>query len=148
MHDTFFNMDFVEIDQNKVSTSRMKLQVHRNVEPVGVELDRCGGVPVEGVSEPFEGGILMAEGGSEPAEGATQPPERVNRMPQSACEPSDALLLLAACNSGEPSNERIREALDSTFGDGSDLQEGRFFSSKKELMNKLIDVAFKWNFEF
>ena len=53
-------------------------------------------------------------------------------MPEGACEPSDALLLLAARNSGEPSNERRSEVSDSTFGDGSDLHEGRFFSSKKD----------------
>ena len=43
----------------------MKLSVHCNVEPVGVEPDRHGSVPVEGVSEPPEGGILMVKGGSE-----------------------------------------------------------------------------------
>ena len=51
-----------------------------------------------------------------------------------------------AHNSGEPSNERISEASNSIFGDGSDLYEGQFFSSKKELMNKLTDVAFKREF--
>ena len=71
MHDTIFNVDFVETDQNEVGTSRMKLSVHRNVEPDGVEPDRRGGVPVESVSEPPEGGILMVEVSSEPAEGAT-----------------------------------------------------------------------------
>ena len=69
-------------------------------------------------------------------------------MLEGACEPSDALLWLVARNSGEPSNERRSKALDSTFGDGLDLHEGQFFSSKKELMNKLTDVAFKENFEF
>ena len=46
MHDTFFDVDFVETDQNEVGTSRMKLLVHRNVELDGVEPDRRGGVPV------------------------------------------------------------------------------------------------------
>ena len=63
-------------------------------------------VELEGVSEPPEGGILMVKGGSEPAEGATQSPERVNRTPEGACEPSNALLLLAAPNSGKPLNKR------------------------------------------
>ena len=145
-HNTWFDVDYLSTDQNNMGTSRTKLPVHRNMETDGVEPDRRGGVSVEGVSEPPEGGILMAEGGSEPVEGVTQPPERVNRTPEGACELSDALLLLAACNSGEPSNERISEASDSTFGDGLDLHEGRFFISKKELMNKLTDVAFKENF--
>ena len=126
----------------------MKLPVYRNMELDGVELDRGGNVPVEGVSEPPEGGILMAKGGSELAEGATQPLERVNRTPKGACESSNALLLLAVRDSGEPSNEKRSEASDSTFGDGSDLHEGRFFSSKKELMNKLTDIAFIGHFEF
>ena len=52
MHDTFFDVDFVETGQNEVGTSRMKLLVHRNVEPDGVEPNRHGGVSVEGVSEP------------------------------------------------------------------------------------------------
>ena len=102
----------------------MKLSVHHNVEPVGVEPDRCGGDSVEGVSEPPECGSLIAEGGSKPIKGATQPLERVNRTLEGACQPFDALLLLAARTSGEPSNERKSEALDSTFGDGSDLHEG------------------------
>ncbi len=29
----------------------MKLPVYRNVEPIDVEPERCGGVPVEGVSQ-------------------------------------------------------------------------------------------------
>ena len=68
----------------------------------------------------------MAEGGSEPAEGANQLPEHVNRTSKGACELSNALLLLAARNIGEPSNERRSEASNSIFGDGSDLHEGQF----------------------
>ena len=139
MHNTFFDVDFVKTDQNEVGTSRMKLLMHHNVEPVGVEPDRCGGFSAEGVSETPKGGSRMVEGGSEPAEGASQPPKHVNRMPEcasfsleGACEPSDALLLLAAPNSGVPSNERKSEASDSTFDDESDLHKGQFFSSKKK----------------
>ena len=50
MHDTFFDVDFVETNQNEVGTSRIKLPVHCNVEPVGVEPNRRGGVLMEGVS--------------------------------------------------------------------------------------------------
>ena len=82
MHDTFFDIYFLETDQNEVGISRIKLPVHHNVKPVGVEPDRRGGV-----SEPPEGSILMAEGATQPSKGA--------------CEPSDALLLLAAHNSGK-----------------------------------------------
>ena len=71
MHDTFFDVDFVETNQNEVSTSQTKLSVHHNVEPVGVEANRCGGVLAEGVSEPPEGGSRTAKGGSRTAEGAS-----------------------------------------------------------------------------
>ena len=53
-----------------------------------------------------------------------------------------------APNSGETSNEMRTVASYSIFSDRSYLHEGQFFSSKKELMNKLTDVAFKENFEF
>ena len=69
-------------------------------------------------------------------------------MPKDANKPSEPLLLLMAPISGEPSNVLRTKASDSTFRDGLDLHEGRFFSSKKELMNKLNNVAFKGNFEF
>ena len=71
MHDTFFDVDFVETDQNEVGTSQMKLSVHCNVEPVGVEPDRRDGIPVEGVSKPPEGGSQMVKATSESAEGVS-----------------------------------------------------------------------------
>ncbi|KAL5558190.1 hypothetical protein UlMin_034401 [Ulmus minor] len=40
------------------------------------------------------------------------------------------------------------EASDSTFRDGSDLHEGKYFNTKKDLKRKLSDIAMKGNFEF
>ncbi|KAL5557636.1 hypothetical protein UlMin_033847 [Ulmus minor] len=40
------------------------------------------------------------------------------------------------------------EASDSTFSDGSDLHEGKYFNTKKDLKRKLSDIDMKGNFEF
>ena len=53
-------------------------------------------------------------------------------------------MLLTVAVTSEPRNK----LLDSTFGDGSNLQGGKYFSCKKELMYKLTNVTFKGNFEF
>ena len=141
MHDTFFDVDFLETNQNEVGTSRTKLPVYHNVEPVGVEPKKGGGVP-------SEDGSLTPEGAIQLSKRASQLSKRASFPPEGACEPSDALLLLAVPNSGEASNERRTKASDSTFNNGSYLHEGQFFSSKKELMNKLTVVGFKGHFEF
>ena len=49
---------------------------------------------------------------------------------------------------GAPLDDPTNEALDSTFGDGLNLYEGQYFSNKKELNNKLTEIALKGNFEF
>ena len=55
LHDTFFDVDFIQNDQNNVGTSRMKLSVHRNVEAVGVEFGVIGSQMAEGASQLEEG---------------------------------------------------------------------------------------------
>lgn len=63
-------------------------------------------------------------------------------------QPIDPVLLLNAPVSGEPPNDLTVDTLDSTFGDGSYLHEGKYFGSKKELKKKLTKIAIKGNFEF
>ena len=62
MHVTFFNIDFLETDEIEVGISRTKLLVIRNVEVIGVELERGSTVLAEGVSHPAEGVSQSAEG--------------------------------------------------------------------------------------
>ena len=50
MHDTFFNVDFLGTNEIEIGTSRTKFLVSRNVEAIGVELERGSAVPAEGVS--------------------------------------------------------------------------------------------------
>ena len=38
MHNTFFDVDILETDQIEVDTSRTKLSMYHNVEPVGVQV--------------------------------------------------------------------------------------------------------------
>ena len=101
----------------------------------------------EGVGQPEKGVSQLTEGVTQPAKGVTQLPEGDSQSSEGASQPSEPLLLLTVLVSGDPLNEHRNEPSDSTFGDGSDLHKGRYFSSKKELMNKLIGVAFKGNFE-
>ncbi|KAL5557981.1 hypothetical protein UlMin_034192 [Ulmus minor] len=60
----------------------------------------------------------------------------------------DPLLRLTGAASDEPVNVPTTEASDSTFRDGSDLHEGKYFNTKKDLKRKLSDIAMKGNFEF
>ena len=62
--------------------------------------------------------------------------------------PVDPLLRLTGAGSDEPANVPTIEASDSTFSDGSDLQEGKYFNTKKDLKRKISDIAMKGNFEF
>ena len=91
------------------------------MEPVGIEFG-CGG------------GSQAAENASQPEEGATQPTE----------------LFLLPCPSvtGAPLDDPTNEKSNSTFSDWLDLYEGQYFSNKKELKNKLTEIALKGNFEF
>ena len=47
-----------------------------------------------------------------------------------------------------PVDDQTNEKSNSTFGNGSDFYEGQYFSNKKELKNKLTEIALKGNFEF
>ncbi|KAL5564873.1 hypothetical protein UlMin_028037 [Ulmus minor] len=47
-----------------------------------------------------------------------------------------------------PINVLTTQTSDSTFNDGLDLHEGKYFSSKKDLKRKLSNIAMKGNFEF
>ena len=67
MHDTFFDVDFLETNEIEVGTSRTKLPVIRNVEAIGVESDRVSAVLAEGVSHPADGVSQSVEGVSQPA---------------------------------------------------------------------------------
>ena len=58
------------------------------------------------------------------------------------------MILLNAPVSCESLNDLTIEASDSTFGDGSDLHEGKYFANKKELKKKLTEIALKGNIEF
>ena len=60
----------------------------------------------------------------------------------------DPLLRLTGATSDEPVNVPTTEASDSTFRDGSDLHERKYFNTKKDLKRKLSDIAMKGNFEF
>ncbi|KAL5542079.1 hypothetical protein UlMin_009789 [Ulmus minor] len=60
----------------------------------------------------------------------------------------DPLLWLTGAASDEPVNVPTTEASDSTFRDRSDLHEGKYFNTKKDLKRKLSDIAMKGNFEF
>ncbi|KAL5583295.1 hypothetical protein UlMin_015737 [Ulmus minor] len=62
--------------------------------------------------------------------------------------PVDPLLWLTGAASDEPVNVPTIEASDSTFSDGSDLHEGKYFNTKKDLKRKLSYIAMKCNFEF
>ena len=66
MHDTFFNVDFLETDEIEVSTSRSKLLVIHNVEAIGGEFERGLAVPAEGVSHPVDGVSQLTEGVRQP----------------------------------------------------------------------------------
>ena len=65
-----------------------------------------------------------------------------------ANKPTDPVLLLNAPVTGEPLNDPTIKASNSTFGDGLDLHEGKYFANKKELKNKLTEITLKRNFEF
>ena len=82
-------------------------------------------------------------GESQLLEGVSQPAKGVSQLPNGASQLVDHMLLLMLPTSGEAFNEETIEALDSTFGYGSDLHKGRYFISKKELKSKLADVALK-----
>ena len=56
-------------------------------------------------------------------------------MEEGANQPTDLVLLLNALVSGEELNDLTIKASDSTFGDGSDLHEDRYFANKKEWKN-------------
>ena len=56
-------------------------------------------------------GIEFGLGGNQPTEGVSQP--------------TNPVLLLTTPISGDPLNNTIIEALDSTFGEGLDLHEGK-----------------------
>ena len=69
-------------------------------------------------------------------------------QPAEGNPPVDPLLRLTGAVSDEPVNVPTTEASDSTFRDGSDLHEGKYFNTKKDLKRKLSDIAMKGNFEF
>ncbi|KAL5581296.1 hypothetical protein UlMin_013738 [Ulmus minor] len=69
-------------------------------------------------------------------------------QPAEGNPPVDPLLQVTGAGSDEPVNVPTIEASDSTFSDGSDLHEGKYFNTKKDLKRKLSDIAMKGNFEF
>ncbi|KAL5560742.1 hypothetical protein UlMin_036953 [Ulmus minor] len=69
-------------------------------------------------------------------------------QPAEGNPPVDPLLWLTGASSNEPANVPTIEASDSTFTDGSDLHEGKYFNTKKDLKRKLSYIAMKGNFEF
>ncbi|KAL5538211.1 hypothetical protein UlMin_045403 [Ulmus minor] len=69
-------------------------------------------------------------------------------QPAEGNPPVDPLLRLTGAGSDEPVNVPTIEASDSTFSDGSDLHEGKYFNTKNDLKRKLSDIAMKGNFEF
>ena len=71
MHDTFFDVDFLETDQIEVGTSKTKLQMIHNVKVVSIEAERGSGVLVEGVSEPAEDFTQPAKGDWQPTKSAS-----------------------------------------------------------------------------
>ena len=48
----------------------------------------------------------------------------------------------------EPIDEYTTQPSDASFGDGSDLHEGQYFTNKNELKRKLSDIAMKGIFQF
>ncbi|KAL5572822.1 hypothetical protein UlMin_022419 [Ulmus minor] len=69
-------------------------------------------------------------------------------QPAEGNPPVDPLLRLTGAGSNEPVNVPTIEASDSIFSDESDLHEGKYFNTKKDLKRKLSDIAMKGNFEF
>ena len=55
MHDTFFDVGFLETNQIEVGTSKMKLPMYCIVEAVSIEPKRGAGVLEDGVSQQAEG---------------------------------------------------------------------------------------------
>ena len=71
-----------------------------------------------------------------------------SQLEEGASQPTHPMLFLNAHVSGKPLNDLTIGASYSTFGDGSDLHEGKYFAKKKELKNKLTKIVLKGNFEF
>lgn len=69
-------------------------------------------------------------------------------QPAEGNPPVEPLLLVIGAASDEPVIVLTTQASNSTFSDGSDLHEGKYFNSKKDLKRKLSDIAMKGNFEF
>ncbi|KAL5545585.1 hypothetical protein UlMin_005272 [Ulmus minor] len=62
--------------------------------------------------------------------------------------PVDLLLWLTGATSDKPVNVPTTEAIDSTFSDGLDLHEGKYFNTKNDVKRKFSNIAMKGNFEF
>ena len=69
-------------------------------------------------------------------------------QPAEGNPPVDPLLRLTGTASDEPVNVPTIEASNSTFSDGSDFHERKYFNTKNDLKRKLSDIAMKGNFEF